>query len=98
MGAIMACMVIIGKIEYIGPVLVLPHMVDLTLKSRAGFATRKLGPASLNPNGTLAPPPYPSLLGFVMRRKSVTEPQLVNYMWLIEALCTGLAITLVCLA
>lgn len=98
MGAIIACMVILGKIEYVGPILVLPHLFDLTLKSRVRFATKNLGTASVNPNGTLSPPPYPSLPGFVMRKRVVTEPQLVGYLWLVEAICAGLATTLVYLA
>ncbi len=87
LGALIGIVAIIGKVEFYGAILLLPHFLDFIIKATGvRFGVRKHGRTVVLEDGTLKAPPYPSLLGFVMRRSRVTEPKLVALMWLIETL------------
>ena len=86
LGALIGLVAIVGKVEFYGAILLLPHFLDFVIKA-AGvrFGVRKHGRTVVLEDGTLKAPPYPSLLGLIMRRIRVTEPRLVALVWAIEA-------------
>jgi len=95
LGALIGLVGILGKAEFYAAILLVPHFLDFVIKA-AGvrFGVRKHGRTVVLEDGTLKAPPYPSLLGFIMRRIRVTEPQLVALVWLIEALLGLIVLTL----
>ncbi|ASJ10457.1 UDP-N-acetylglucosamine--dolichyl-phosphate N-acetylglucosaminephosphotransferase [Thermococcus sp. P6] len=85
MGALIGLVGITGKVEVYTAVLLLPHFLDFLVKAwGVRFGVRRYGRTVLLPDGRLQAPPYPSFLGFIMRRIRVTEPQLVAVVWTIE--------------
>ena len=86
MGALIGLIGIVGKVEFYAALLLVPHFLDFAIKATGvRFGVRKHGRTRVLPDGTLQAPPYPSLLGAIMRRIRVTEPKLVALVWLIEA-------------
>ena len=86
LGALMGIVGLVGKVEVYAAMLLIPHFLDFVIKA-AGvrFGVRKRGKTEVLPDGTLKAPPYPSFLGFIMKRVKVKEPQLVAIVWAIEA-------------
>ena len=84
-GALIGLVAITGKVEIYAALLLIPHFLDFVIKA-AGvrFGVRRHGRTRVLPDGTLQAPPYPSLLGKIMRKVRVTEPKLVAIVWLIE--------------
>ena len=95
LGALIGLVGILGKVEFYAAILLIPHFLDFVIKA-AGvrFGVRKHGRTVVLEDGTLKAPPYPSLLGFIMRRIRVTEPKLVAIVWLIEVLLGVTALAL----
>ena len=87
LGALIGLVGILGKVEFYAALLLLPHFLDFTMKAiGVRFGVRKHGRTTVLEDGTLRAPPYPSLLGTIMKRIRVTEPQLVAIVWLVEIL------------
>lgn len=87
LGALIGLVAIVGKVEAYAAILLLPHFIDFLLKaSGVRFKVRARGRTEVMPDGTLKAPPYPSLLGSIMRRVRVTEPRLVAIVWMIQFL------------
>ena len=87
LGALIGLVAIVGKVEFYGAILLLPHFLDFVIKATGvRFGVRKHGRTVVLEDGTLKAPPYPSLLGFIMKRIRVTEPKLVLLVWAIEAI------------
>jgi UDP-N-acetylglucosamine--dolichyl-phosphate N-acetylglucosaminephosphotransferase len=85
LGALIGAIGILGKVEAYVVILLLPHIIDFTLKATTvRFGVRERGRTRVLPDGTLEAPPYPSFLGMIMRRIRVTEPKLVAIVWLVE--------------
>ncbi|WP_457750648.1 MraY family glycosyltransferase [Thermococcus sp.] len=95
LGALIGLVGILGKVEFYAVILLIPHFLDFVIKATGvRFGVRKHGRTVVLQDGTLKAPPYPSLLGFIMRRIRVTEPKLVAVMWLIEVLLGFLVMAL----
>lgn len=78
-GAILASLAILTKTEFYLALLLLPHFADFLLKIFVGFKGRILyGNTTLNPDGTLAPAPYPALAHKLLKMIPMTEKQLVK--------------------
>ncbi|AMQ18411.1 MraY family glycosyltransferase [Thermococcus peptonophilus] len=95
LGALIGLVVVVGKVEAYGAILLIPHFLDFTIKA-AGvrFGVRKHGRTEILPDGTLKAPPYPSFLGMIMRKVRVNEPKLVAIVWAIEFILGLLALAL----
>ncbi|MCD6373818.1 MAG: UDP-N-acetylglucosamine--dolichyl-phosphate N-acetylglucosaminephosphotransferase [Thermococcus sp.] len=95
LGALIGLVGILGKAEFYAAILLVPHFIDFVMKATGvRFGVRKHGRTVVLEDGTLKAPPYPSLLGFIMRRIRVTEPKLVAVVWLIELLLGVTALAL----
>ena len=84
-GAVLAVAAVIGKVEMIGVIIIIPHLIDFFMKAKVKFQGRGLfGDAKINSNGTLSPAPYPSLAHVILESARLTEKQLVIRLILIE--------------
>ena len=100
-GACLACAVIVGEIEFLGVLLLLPHILDFVMKSFSGrkqgkpFGQRMVyGDTKVSNDGILQPPPYLSVPHLVMKAMPVTERGLVWVLLLFEGL-VGVAAVLI---
>ena len=91
-GAIIAAGVIIGDMEVVGMICLLPYIVEFFIKLRNFFGGQCFG--LVNGDGTLSAP-YSfteSLTHVIMRRGKLTESRLVSELIIIEAIFGGIAI------
>ena len=86
-GAVIAAAVILGDMEMIGVIVLLPYIAEFLVKARTLFQGMCFG--VLNPDGTLSPPNpnrIESLTHLMMKLGRNTEKEIVNRFWLLEAL------------
>ena len=85
-GAVTAGAVILGDMEMIGVITLLPYIVEFFVKALTLFRGECFG--VLNPDGTLSPPNprhMQSLTHIMMRYGRNTEKEIVTRFWLLEA-------------
>lgn len=91
-GALISAAVILGKIEVLGFLVLLPAIIEFFLKLRIWFKGKHYGPTKVI-KGRLYPPSYASVANVVTRRLLLTERTLVIILWAIEGLCGLIAIS-----
>jgi UDP-N-acetylglucosamine--dolichyl-phosphate N-acetylglucosaminephosphotransferase len=92
-GAVIAAAVILGDMEMIGVISLLPYIAEFFIKAGTLFQGECF--AVLNRDGTLSPPNpnhVESLTHLVMRLGKNTEREIVARLWLLEALAGALSI------
>jgi len=92
-GAVIAAAVILGDMEMIGVIALLPYIAEFFVKARTLFRGECFG--VLNPDGTLSPPNpdhIESLTHLMMRLGRSTERGVVTRFWLLQALAGLLSI------
>jgi len=92
-GAVIAASVILGDMEMIGVISLLPYIVEFFVKARTLFQGESF--SVLNPDGTLSPPNpsrIESLTHLMMKLRRGTEKEIVVRFWLLEALVGVLSI------
>jgi len=92
LGAIVAAGVIVGNMEKVGIILLMPFIIEFFLKARSKFKASSLG--ILQKDGTLKTP-YPkiySLTHFLMKIKKMKEVEVTLSLILIEILFASLTI------
>ncbi len=84
-GAVIGCGAIIGNLKTIAAILYIPLLVEFILKARGKFPAKNHG--DIQEDGTLS---YGgkiySFSHLIMKRKKVTEKQLVHMLWAMEAI------------
>ena len=81
----MAAGVIIGSMEKVGIIVMIPFLIEAVLKARSGFKASSLG--KLRPDGKLDPPygrKIYSLTHLIMNLGKFTEKQIVLMMMIIQ--------------
>ncbi|MCS4540964.1 MAG: hypothetical protein HY929_01375 [Euryarchaeota archaeon] len=94
-GATIASAAIIGKIEFICVILMIPYAIDFTLKMmvRRPFAGRYIyGDTKVREDGILTPPQYPALAHAFLISGSLNEKQLVQRILTLEVVYAMIAI------
>ena len=92
-GAVIAAAVILGDMEMLGVIALLPYIAEFFVKAGTLFQGECYG--VLNPDGTLSPPNpnhIESLTHLIMRLRRSTEKEIVIRLWLLEALTGALSI------
>lgn len=85
MGGVLALSAIIVKAEFLLPLLLAPHLLELFCKVRNRFAPKdKTGHANLGPDGKLKPGGYAAFVHFMMKSFPSGERSLVIRIWLVE--------------
>ena len=82
-GALIAGAVILGKIELLGFVVLLPAILEFFLKLRISFKGKQYGPTTVK-KGILYPPPYISVANVFTQKFKLTEKALVYTLWTLE--------------
>jgi len=97
-GATIAAAVIIGDMEVVGVICLIPFVIEFFIKARKRFKGQCFG--VLNPDGTLSPPSnsVESITHIFMRFGRYTEAKLVHRLWILGALFGLLAILIAYLA
>lgn len=91
-GALIAASVIIGEIEVLGVIALLPPITEFFLKLKTWFKGKEYGP-TLVENGILHPPPYTSVANTLTRSFTLTEKTLVTMLWALGGFCGLMAIS-----
>ncbi len=86
MGSFLASVSIVGGLITPFLILMLPHALDFLLKLLSWRRMKEKRPTTIDENGFLVPPPHLSLIEFLLRLKRMKEPELVLYIYLIEAI------------
>lgn len=94
MGAMIATVSILGKVEIYGAILIIPHIIDFLLKTKIKFSGKEKGPTQVNEKGKLSPPPYQSILSLLIKKGINTEKKLITTTYLIEILLSIITITI----
>jgi UDP-N-acetylglucosamine--dolichyl-phosphate N-acetylglucosaminephosphotransferase len=94
-GAVIAASVILGKIEFLGILALLPAITEFFLKLPMRFTGKSYGPTTVV-KGQLHPPPYLSVANVLTRTFPLTEKTLVTMLWILGGTC-GLISVLVAL-
>jgi len=92
-GAVIAAAVVLGDMEMIGAITLLPYIAEFFVKTYTLFQGESFG--ILNSDGTLSPPnpnKVESLTHLIMRLDRKTEKEVVVRFWLIEAVIGLLSI------
>ena len=92
-GAVIAAAVILGDMEMIGVIALLPYIAEFFIKAGTSFQGESYG--TLNRDGTLSPtnPNHvESLTHLIMRLGKSTEKEIVARFWLLEALVGALSV------
>lgn len=83
-GGVIAAAVILGDMEVIGAICLMPYIIEFFIKARTRFKGQCFG--IVNPDGTLSPlNPIQSLTHLLMKLGSCSEAQVVKRLLLIEA-------------
>ncbi|MBU7013672.1 MAG: hypothetical protein HXS52_04130 [Theionarchaea archaeon] len=85
-GAVIASSVILGKIELLGVIALLPAITEFFLKVPIGFTGKSYGPTKVI-KGRLHPPPYLSVANVLSRTVPLTEKTLVTLLWMLGGTC-----------
>ncbi|MHC1605752.1 MAG: MraY family glycosyltransferase [Candidatus Methanofastidiosia archaeon] len=72
---------ILGGIELLGIIVLMPQIIEFFLKLQVRFKGVSYGPTQVRSDGTLTPPPYPSLANILTGKFVLTEPKLVALIW-----------------
>lgn len=93
-GTIIAAAVILGDLEIVGVICLIPYVLEFFIKAKGGFKAQSFGVPK--PDGTLRPPNpnSQSLTHVFMRHGKLTEKQIVRRMWIMETVA-GIAAILV---
>ncbi len=92
-GAVLGAAAILSKVEFWGALLFVPHIVEFFLKASGGFKAESFA-SRVHPDGTLHyEGRIQSLTHPLMRRRGVSEAQLVTRMWILEAVYVALVLT-----
>ncbi len=98
-GSCLACAVIVGQIEVIGIIVMIPHIIDFIMKflSPRGkgkrFQQRVIyGDTTVSSDGILHPPAYMAFTNVLMSARPMTESRLVETLILLEAIVGLVAI------
>ena len=92
-GGAIAAAVILGDMEVVGAVCLMPYIIEFFIKARTRFKGQCFG--VVNPDGTLSPMnPIQSLAHLVMKRGGYTEARVVKRLLLIEALFGASAVVI----
>jgi UDP-N-acetylmuramyl pentapeptide phosphotransferase/UDP-N-acetylglucosamine-1-phosphate transferase len=92
---VIATAAIVGKLELVCMILLIPHAIDFTFKliSRRPFSQRYIyGDTRARKDGVLIPPPYQSLPHLFMLVEPLTEERLVKVFLLLEAMFALVAV------
>jgi len=93
MGGALALTALVAGVEYLGPIIFLPHLVELGCKMKNKFAPKEsTGHASLGGDGKLNPGDYAAFVHFLMRIFPGGERRLVHIIWMIEVVLGVLAL------
>jgi len=90
-GAAIVSAVVIGNMERVGVIALMPQIVEFILKARSGFKAENFGEPGLKGRLSYSGPTY-SLTHLLMKRFRPTEPQLVGMLLWIQALFGVLAL------
>ncbi len=93
MGGFLAATALFHSQEWVLLLMLAPHAADFLLKALCWGRTSAKGRTLISSDGTLRPPPHPSLVGIILRVKPMSEPYLVATIWglgALLALCTFL--------
>lgn len=96
LGAVIASGVIVGNMEKLGVILILPFFIEFFLKLRAKFKASSLG--KLKPDGTLEPPygkKIYSVTHMIMNLKPMTEKQVALSLILLQIIVSSIGFYLV---
>lgn len=96
-GAVLACVSLVGHVEFAAMSMVVPAAVDFALKmiSRKPFSHRGIyGDSVPLGDGTIVPPEYPSLPHAFLKVSRMNEKQLVITLLLLEALFALIGVSL----
>ena len=85
-GALIAASVVIGKIEFLGFIALLPAITEFLLKLGVSFKGKEYGPTKVV-KGRLYPPPYVSVANVLTRKFPLTEKTLVIMLWSLGGIC-----------
>ena len=85
-GAVIASSVILGKMELLGVIALLPAITEFFLKLKIRFSGKSYGPTRVV-RGRLHPPPYLSVANILSRTFSLTEKTLVTMLWILGGTC-----------
>jgi len=86
-GTVIAVAAITGRMKMSFLVCMTPYIIDFFMKASVKFQGRaRHGDAKISSDGTLNPPPYPSLPHLFLKYKRSNEPGLVKAMLLFEAM------------
>ena len=86
MGGFLAAAALLYTQEWVLLLMLAPHAFDFLLKALHWGRTSAKGRAFISSDGTLRPPPHPSLVGIILRLKPMTEPHLVAAVWALGVL------------
>jgi UDP-N-acetylglucosamine--dolichyl-phosphate N-acetylglucosaminephosphotransferase len=84
-GAVIAGIGILGKVEIIAALCIVPQILEFFLKLRIRFSGKTYGPTKIE-NGILVPPPYLSVANLLTSHFRLTEKKLVLLIWIISAI------------
>ncbi|MBU7032955.1 MAG: hypothetical protein HXS53_10520 [Theionarchaea archaeon] len=85
-GGLIAASVVLGKMELLGVIALLPPIIEFFLKMSVWFRGKEYGPTKVV-KGRLIPPPYLSVANFFTKRFNLTEKVLVYILWTLGGLC-----------
>jgi UDP-N-acetylglucosamine--dolichyl-phosphate N-acetylglucosaminephosphotransferase len=85
-GGLIAASVVLGKMELLGVIALLPAIIEFFLKMGVWFKGKEYGPTQVV-KGRLIPPPYLSVANFFTKRFNLTEKILVYMLWTLGGVC-----------
>ena len=91
-GALIAASVVIGKIEILGFIALLPAIIEFFLKLGVWFKGKEYGPTKVV-KGRLYPPPYVSVANVLTRKFPLTEKTLVIMLWSLGGICGVISVS-----
>jgi UDP-N-acetylglucosamine--dolichyl-phosphate N-acetylglucosaminephosphotransferase len=91
-GAVIAAGIILGDMEVIGVVCLVPYIIEFFIKAKSRFKGQCF--STLNVDGTLSPPngKCESIIHLILKMKKLKEPELVKFFYFIEAIFGFIAI------
>ncbi len=89
-GCALAVAVVVGNMEKLGLILIIPYVFEFALKASTGFKGQSFGHE--RSDGTLAARKVNSLTHVVMNAGHFTEPQVVSILLAVEAVFGAIAL------
>ncbi|MFQ6050209.1 MAG: glycosyltransferase 4 family protein [Candidatus Hydrothermarchaeota archaeon] len=84
-GGTIAIASILGKLEFIGALCLLPAIIDFLMKATIGFKGKsKYGSSTLREDNTIEPSKFPSIIHIPLNMFRLTEKELVNQLYILQ--------------